>query len=168
VYYLLYTDNCETPSKVAINPERPSLGRIRVDSVAPPHRPASIKQCISRVEETPALAYATLFADITSSCITPLKESHISILRTDVPGLSPNKPMAIVRNESPSFPDGRYFIKSRSRGWNNFIFWTAAADHNPIKMVSLWESANQNLTTRQARNAHVSEHSPIIHVFKGG
>ena len=94
------------PSKVAIDPEEPSLGRIRADSVAPPHSPASIKRCISRVERTPALAHANVFADI--SCDTPLKEGHISILHTDGPGLSPNKPMAIVQVESPLIQDGTY------------------------------------------------------------
>ena len=93
MYYLLYADEYEMPSKVAIDPEEPSLGRIRADSVAPPHSPASIKRCISRVEKTPALALADLFADI--SCNTPLKEGHISFLLTDYPGVSPNEPMAI-------------------------------------------------------------------------
>ena len=43
VYYLLYADGYEMPSKVAIDPDEPSLGRIRADSVAPPHSPTSIK-----------------------------------------------------------------------------------------------------------------------------
>jgi hypothetical protein len=81
VYYLLYADEYEMPSKVAIDPEEPCLGRIRVDSVAPPHCPASIKRCISRVERTPVLAHANLFADL--SCDAPLKEGYISILPTD-------------------------------------------------------------------------------------
>ena len=52
VYYLLYADKYEMPSKVTIDPEELSLGRIRADSVAPLHSPASIKRCISRVERT--------------------------------------------------------------------------------------------------------------------
>jgi len=130
VYYLLYADNDEVASKVAIDPEEPSLGRIRADSVAPPHSPTSIKRCISRVEENPALAWhADLFAD--TSCDTPLKEGHISILRTDGPGLSPNEPMAIVqvRVKDPSIPHGKYFIKSRAA----HIFWNA--QYNPIRTV---------------------------------
>ena len=95
MYYLLYADNCEMPSKAAFDPEEPSLGRIRADCVAPPHSLASIKRCISRVERTPELAHADLFADI--SCDTPLKDGHISILQTDCPGLSLNEPMAIVQ-----------------------------------------------------------------------
>jgi hypothetical protein len=137
VYYQLYADDDEMPSKVAFDPEEPSLGRIRADSVAPPHSPATIKRCISRVEKTPALAHADLFADI--SCDTPLKEGHISILGTDGPGLSPNEPMAIVQMpivqvESPSFPDGRYFIKNRAAD----IFWNAG--HNPITTVYFYST----------------------------
>ena len=92
-------------SKVAIDPEEPSLGRIQGDSIAPPHTPTSIKLCISRVERNPALWHADLFADTT--CDTPLKHGHISILHTDGPGLSPNEPMAIVQVKNPSIPDGR-------------------------------------------------------------
>src|SRR5882762_10986390 len=102
------------PSKVAFDAEEPSLGRIRADSIAPPHSPTSIKRHISRVERNPALAHADLFAD--TSCDIPLKKGHISILRTDGPGLSPNEPMAIVQVESPSIapsiPDGKYIIKN--------------------------------------------------------
>ena len=109
VYYLLYADDYEMPSKVPIDPEEPSLGRIRADSVAPPHSPTSIKRCISRVERKPALVYADLFAD--TSCDTPLNEGHILTLRTDDLGLSPNEPMAIVQVENH---DRRYVIKNRA------------------------------------------------------
>ena len=116
------------PSKVAFDPEEPSLGRIWVDSIPPPHGPASIKLCISRAERTPALAHhANLFADISSN--TPLKEGHISILQTDCPGLSPNEPMAIVQFESPPIPDGKYLIKNRAAD----IFWNAG--NNPITTI---------------------------------
>ena len=99
VYYLLYADDCELASKVAIDPETPSLGRIRADSVAPPQSPASILRCISRVEKTPELAHADLFADTSSD--TPLKEGYVSILHSDGSGVSPNEPMAIVLLEMP-------------------------------------------------------------------
>ena len=109
MYYLLYADDYEMPSKVAFDPKKPSLGRILAHSVAPPQSPASIKRCISRVEKTPALAHADLFADI--SCDTPLKERHISLLHTDGPGLSPNEPMAIVQRsyQQKSFLFGKFF-----------------------------------------------------------
>ena len=105
MYYLLYTDSYELPSKVAINSEEPYLGRIRADSIAPPHSLTSIKRRISRVEGIPALAHANLFADIT--CDTPLKEGRIPILR-DGPGLSRNEPMAIVQ-----MPESKKNLKRR-------------------------------------------------------
>ena len=106
VYYLLYADDYEVPSKVAIDPELPSLGRIRVDFVAPPFGPTSIKRCVSRVDENSEFAFADFFAD--TSCDTPLKEVHISIRRS--PGLSPNEPMTIVQR-SP-IQNGKYGIKN--------------------------------------------------------
>ena len=113
------------PSKAAFDEKEPCLGRIRADSVAPPHTVASLKRRISRVEQNPALANANLFADISSD--VPLKEGHISILGADCPGLSPDEPMAIVQSpiciiqaESP-IPDGRYVIKNRKADtfWNS-------------------------------------------------
>ena len=127
MYYQLYANDCEIPSKVAFDHDEPSIGRIRADYIAPPHSPESIKRCISRVEGRPALLHADLFAD--TSCDTPLTEGHISILRTDGPGQSPEEPMAIVQAEvqveSPpkvevtSIPDGRYIIKNRAAD----IYW---------------------------------------------
>ena len=151
------------PSKVAFDPEEPSLGRIRADSVAPPHSPASIKRCISRVERTPALAHAHLFADI--SCDAPLTEGHISIHRADGPGLSPNEPMALVQMPSVQvggpllIPDGMYIIKNRAMD----IYWTAG--HSPITTVYISQT-----TMAQARTYNyiqVNKHSAIIQVIKG-
>ena len=126
VYYQLYADDSEMSSKVDFGQEEPSIGRIRADSIAPPHSPASIKQCISRVERNPALLHAYLFAD--TSCDIPLTEGHISILRTDGPGQSPDQPMAIVQAEVQaevtSIPDGRYAIKSRAGDF----YWGAGSD----------------------------------------
>ena len=125
------------PSKVGIDPEQPSLGRVRIDSVAPPHSPTSIKRCISRVEGNPALVWnADLFAEI--SCNTPLKEGHISILRTDAPGLSPNKPMAIVQVKNPSITDGKYVVKNRA----NDIYWTAGG--NPFATIYFFLGTTEN------------------------
>jgi hypothetical protein len=157
VYYHLYANDDDMPSKVAFDPEEPSLGRIRADSVAPPHSLASIKRRISRVEENPALAHADLFADLSSDA--PLKEDHITILSTDGPGLSPNKPMGIVEVNSPSFPDGRYFIKNRV----DDIYW--ATGHNPIGTVLFWPTTTEIAKSNQP--FQVSEHSPIILMFRG-
>ena len=147
-------------SKVVIDPEKPSLGRIRADYVPPPHSPASIKRCISRVERTPELAHADLFADISSDA--PLIEGHIS-LRTDCPGVSPNEPMAIVQKpnvqvESPSIPNGIYFIKNRTGN----IYWSVRG-WPLLKAVIFWTTKRDIL---ECDFAQVNEHS-FIQVLKG-
>jgi hypothetical protein len=162
VYYVLYADDYTMPSKVAFDPEEPFIGRIRADSVAPPHSLISIKRCISRVERNPGLAHADVFADI--SCDSPLKEGRISLRRTDSPGLSPNEPMAIVlRGNGPvalpsSISNGKYVIKNRGAE----IYWNAG--NNPITTVHFYsgtmEVAKQNYF-------QVNEYSPIIQVFRG-
>jgi hypothetical protein len=156
VYYLLYANDYEMPSKVVIDLDEPSLGRIQADSVAPPHSPASIKRCISRVEKNPALAHADLFADI--SCDTPLKEGPISILSTDGPGLSPDDPMAIVLVKSPSIPDGRYIIKNRAVN----IYWSAEYDLEPITKVHFWTTTKEVAKNSTNHWIQVNELSPII------
>ena len=145
------------PSKVGIDPDQPSLGRIRVDSVAPPHCPTSIKRCISRVEGNPALAwYADLFAD--TSCDIPFKEGHISILRNDGRGLSPNEPMAIVLR--PPIPNGKYVIKNRAKD----IYWNSAA-RNPITTVYFYSATIEK--AKIFNYYQVNNHSFIIQVFRG-
>ena len=136
-------------SKVAFIPGDPSIGRIRGDSVTPPHTLASIKRRISRVEETPALANADFFAGD-----DPLKDGYISILGTDGPGLSKDEPMAIVQTpivqtpvvqmpivqvtvpivqvESP-IPDGRYGIKNRTVD----LFWDCKRT-SPMEVVHFY------------------------------
>ena len=145
------------PSKVAVDPELPSLGRIRVDSVAPPRSLTSIKRCISRVERNPVLAYADLFANRSSS--TPLQETHISILRIDGPGRSPNEPLAIVEVKIPSIPDGKYVIKNRAAD----IYWSTP--YNPIKTVHFTPTSMKD--AKKYEYTQVNNHPLIIHVFKG-
>jgi hypothetical protein len=158
VYYLLYGIDYEMPSKVAFDPEEPSLGRIRADSVAPPHSPTSIKRCISRVEGNPALAcHADLFAD--TSCDTPLKEGHISILRTDGPGLSPNEPMAIVQVKNHQSRMGSISLKIEQR---TFI---GTRGGNPITTVYFYTTTME--IAKKNNYMQVNNHSPIIQVFKG-
>ena len=158
VYYLLYADDYEIPSKVAFDPEGSSLGRIRADSVAPPHCPTSIKRCISRVEGNPTLAWhADLFADTSSD--TPLKEGHISILRTDGPGLCPNTPMAIVQIKLPSITDGKYLIKNRAAD----IYWYAVLTGKPFMTVYFHINPTEFMIRVKYHNQYlVNIHFPII------
>jgi hypothetical protein len=151
------------PSKVAFDPEEPSLGRIPADSIAPSHSPISIKRCISRVERNPGLAHADLFAD--TLCDTPLIEGHISILPTDGTGLSPNDPMAIVQVERgpvrvpvpvASIPVGRYVIKNRAAD----VYWWA---RSPTPNISVLMINFNNETMEDAKMysfLQVSEHFP--------
>ena len=113
-----------------------------------------------RVERNPALVSCNIFAD--TSCDTPLTEGHISIFRTDGPGLSPNEPMAIVQAdvqvEVTSIPDGRYVINNRAAK----IYW--GADDNPINKVYFFSR-----TTEEAKENpifQVNDHSPIILVLR--
>ena len=139
MYYLLYGISYEIPSNVAIGSELPSLGRIRLDSIAPPRSLTSFKQSISRVERNPVFAWrADFFTD--NPCNTPLNESHISI--PNGPGRSPNEPLTIILR--PPIPDGRYIIRNRAinrhsrflpgRGYK--IYWSALRD--PFTMVNFF------------------------------
>ena len=161
MYYLLYANNSDTTSKAAFDPDQPSLGRIRANSVAPPHSLASIKQHISRVEENPALASADLLADLSSDA--PMEEGRIPILGTDGPGLSPDNPMCIVQKpivqvENPSIPDGKYFIKNRAAD----ILW-AAWDILLNSRVHFWTGTHWAAAHPAIQ---VNEHSLVIQVFK--
>jgi hypothetical protein len=154
---VVYAEDYAMPSNVAFNPDEPSLGRIRVDSVAPPHSLTSIRRCISRVERNPEIAYAaTLFVD--TSCETPLKEGRIS-LRTDDPGLSKSGPMAIVLTPPIPGPDGRYAIKLRAADF----YWSAG--NNPITTVYFYFATMEY--AKKQNHYQVNEYSPIIQVFRG-
>ena len=113
------------------------------------------------MEGNPALAYADLFAD--TSCDTPLKEGHISILRTDGPGLSPNEPMAIVQVKTPSIPDGIYIIKNRAVD----IFWYALYNNFYKRITAINFYAFDSDSAKSNTSFQVNNHSPIIQVFKG-
>ena len=135
-----------------MDPEEPSLGRIRADAVAPPHNPTSIKRCIARVEKNPELAFAYLFAD--TSCDTPLKEGHLSILRRDGPGSSPNVPMAVVQVKAPSIPDGKYLIKNRIMN----IYWSTSHSSITIQKVHFYPNITLEVARAKANSfLHVNE-----------
>ena len=164
VYYQLYFEGYEMPSKLANDPEEPSIGRIRADSIAPPHSPTTIKLCISRVERNPGIVNSDLYADTT--CDTPLKEGHISILRTDGPGLSPNEPMAIVQADVqvgsplPVEATSIYLIKNRAGD----VYWGAPEKVNPIQTVYF---CCDGMEMKRSPFLQVNEHSRIILLFRG-
>jgi hypothetical protein len=163
---MLYAaDDHQMQSKVAIDSDEPSLGRIRADYIAPPHSLTSFKLCLSRVEKNPALAYAANIFEDTSS-VTPLEEGQISFLCTDSlgeSGLSPDEPMAIVLSPPiPGPPDGKYLIKNRAADdYSNY--W--AAGHDPITTVFFCPCTMEY--AKMYNSYHVNEYSPIIQVFRG-
>ena len=151
MYYQIFAQYSVIPSKVPAG--EPSIGRIRGDSVAPPHNLASLKRRISRVEETPALANADFFAgdDL-------LNEGYISILGTDGPGLSEDEPMSILQRpivqvESP-IQDGRYIIKNRAAD----IFWNPAGYFRTVYYLTT--------TVVQAKNVNYFWVRSILQLFK--
>ena len=82
---------------------------------------------------------------LVSKSNTPMKEGHISILRSDGPGLSPNEPMAIVQR--PLIADGKYAIINRAKPNAKFIFWNSAGTMGALFFWygEMWEKRIENL-----------------------
>lgn len=94
VYYRIYKQQGAVLSKQPADPNRPSVGRINVDSIPPPHTAESMMRCISKIEELDNSKQSQLFIDISSEF--PIGDRHVSILSSDRPGSSPDNPMAFV------------------------------------------------------------------------
>ena len=113
----------------------------------------------SRVEGGPELLRADLFAD--TSCDTPLTEGHISILRTDGPGQSPDQPMAIVQAdvqaEVTSIPNGRYLIKNRAAD----IYWLA----NSSGKVYFWKVTLEGAKQHEWFQVEFSNYSSVQRII---
>jgi hypothetical protein len=67
-------------------------------------------------------------------------------------------PFVTVPVDSPSIPDGRYFIKNRAADF----YWNA--QYNPIRMVHFFRT---KMPQAIGSILQVNEHCPIIQVFKG-
>jgi hypothetical protein len=97
VYYRVYTARGEIPSKQPVDPDDPSLGRIKLDSIPPPRTVASMKRTISRVEKVECPQFlpwqAKLFVNMFSE--SPMDEAHDPDLAGDFP-FSLDQPMAVV------------------------------------------------------------------------
>jgi hypothetical protein len=81
-------------SKHPADPDKPSVGRINVDSIPPPHTAESIMRCISKIEELNTSTNSQLFNSISSEI--PIAEGHVSILSGDCPGSTPEDPLVFV------------------------------------------------------------------------
>jgi hypothetical protein len=94
IYYRVYKQHGAVLSKQPADPNKPSVGRISVDSVPPPHTAESIMRCISKMEGLDNSKTSQLFIDISSE--SPIGDGLVSILSSDRPGFMPENPMAFV------------------------------------------------------------------------
>jgi hypothetical protein len=94
VYYRVYKPSGAIWSKRPADSNRPSIGRITVDSVPPPHTAASIMRYISTTEQLGNSAASQLF--ISTFNESPIGEEHVLILTGNHPGSTPEDPMAFV------------------------------------------------------------------------
>jgi len=101
LYYRVYKTSGAVRSKQPADSNDPSIGRISVDSVPPPHTAASIMRCISKTEKLEYSNGSQLFIDPFSE--SPIGEEHVSILTGDPPGSTPENPMAFVEDPHPTF-----------------------------------------------------------------
>jgi hypothetical protein len=76
VYYRVYSAGGDVPSKKPADPDDPSLGRIKVDSIPPPRTVASMRRIISRVEKYPQFLpwHPKLFVNMFSE--SPMDDTH--------------------------------------------------------------------------------------------
>lgn len=81
-------------SKHPADPSKPSVGRINIDFIPPPHTAESIMRCISKIEELNISKNSQLFNSISSEF--PTGNGHISILSDNCPGSTPEDPLVFV------------------------------------------------------------------------
>jgi len=99
LYYRVFYKMCgAVRSKQPANLNNPTVGRISVDSVPPPHTATSIMRCMSKTENINKSMESQLFSSISSE--SPIGEGHVSILTSNRPGSTPEDPMAFI--ESPA------------------------------------------------------------------
>jgi len=99
LFYRIYKDDGAVLSKQPADPNDPSVGRISVNSVPPPHTAASIMRCISKTEQLDNSKQSQLFVSISSA--SPIGEGRVSILTSNRPGSTLEDPMAFVESLSP-------------------------------------------------------------------
>ena len=113
VYYRVYRNYGAVRSQHPAGSNDPSVGRINVDSVPPPHTATSVMRCISKAEKLDNSKQSQLFTSISST--SPIGEGHFSILTGDRPGSIPEDPMAFVELPVPVDPFPTYTKQFRVR-----------------------------------------------------
>lgn len=101
MYYRVYKASGAVRSKQPASSNDPSVGRISVDSVPPPHTAISVMRCISKIEQLSNPDESQLFVDISSEF--PIGEGQFSILTSDRPGSTQEDPIVLVEAPCPTF-----------------------------------------------------------------
>jgi hypothetical protein len=118
LYYRVYNkDSGALPLHYLAGSDDPSVGRISLNSIPPPHSTASIMRRITKIEKLGCTGESQLFRNISSE--SPLGEGHISILTSDRPGSTPEDPMAFVASIHSKFPQRIRVIYSWKSGSGN-------------------------------------------------
>jgi hypothetical protein len=112
VYYRVYDDLGEAPSKSSFDPSEPCLGRIDTLSVPPPHTVASLKRCLNQVEEY-TNRELQLFEDDDGETIMGDNDAIAFHTDTYFPGTSEDNPMALVTKVS--FPKALKGIRAAGK-----------------------------------------------------
>jgi len=94
LYYRIYEKGGAALAKQPADSNDPSVGRVSIDSIPPPHTASTFMRCISKAEELHGWRRSQLFTSISSQ--SPIGEAHVSILTSDRPGSTPEDPMAFV------------------------------------------------------------------------
>jgi len=98
IYYKLYTEDGEIPSKHPIYPDAEqsrSLARIDAKLVPPPHTLHAVIRCISFFEGFSYNGWHQIFNDIVSEF--PVRDG-VLVLRSGSPGSMPERPLAFVQS----------------------------------------------------------------------
>ncbi|KAJ7464070.1 hypothetical protein FB451DRAFT_1264599 [Mycena latifolia] len=96
MYYRLYTQVGEDPSKVSFKPHDPALGRIEKISVCPPHKPSNITRCIAEVEQNLKYRNAELYTHVAAHSSMSYM-NFISLMKDDSIGSTEDQPVVLVR-----------------------------------------------------------------------
>ena len=95
----MYAEDGAIPSKTALAPGDPFLGRIKATSVPPPRTAKAVKRSIAKVENIKDRESTTLFLKLYSQ--SPMDDADkITILNDTGPGSTPQEPLALVAKMS--------------------------------------------------------------------
>ena len=100
MYYRLYDDDGEAVSKTSFDKSDSSLGRIDIFAIPPPHRVASLKDCLVHVEGVPSHDVQLLEND--DGEVTLNNGDAIALLTDDFPGSKEGQPIVFTYAQNPS------------------------------------------------------------------